>query len=193
MGDGRRASSTACAGWGSTGTRGLTSAGRTRRISSRSGSRAIAPAPNGWFRKGAPTTATASQNCCSRSGRRQKRPAAGGCTTAPAARSAAGTGRRARSGGCAARGSLQGAVRADDRSPISCTARSRSTTRTSKTSSILRSDRQPTYHLSVVADDIDMAITPRRPRRRSHLEHAEAGAAVRGVRGGASARSRTCR
>ena len=43
---------------------------------------------------------------------------------------------------------------------------------------VLRSDGQPTYHLSVVADDIDMAITPRGPRRRSHLEHAEAGAAV---------------
>ena len=52
---------------------------------------------------------------------------------------------------------------------------------------------QPTYHLSVVADDIDMAITPRRPRRRSHLEHAEAGVAVPRVRRGAADRSRTCR
>ena len=37
--------------------------------------------------------------------------------------------------------------------------RSSSTTRTSRTSCILRSDGQPTYHLSVVVDDIDMAIT----------------------------------
>ena len=79
------------------------------------------------------------------------------------------------------------------RSTISSTARSRSTTRTSKTSSILRSDGQPTYHLSVVADDIDMADHARRPRRRSHLEHAEAGAAVPGVRQRARRASRTCR
>ena len=44
-------------------------------------------------------------------------------------------------------------------STISCTARSRSTTRNIEDFVILRSDGQPTYHLSVVADDIDMAIT----------------------------------
>ena len=79
------------------------------------------------------------------------------------------------------------------RSAISCADRSPSTTRTSRTSSILRSDRQPTYHLSVVADDIEMAITPRGPRRRSHLEHAEAGPPVSGVRAPSRRSSRTCR
>ena len=48
---------------------------------------------------------------------------------------------RARGGRRAARHPLQGPGRARRRSAISCTGRSRSTTRTSRTSSILRSDR----------------------------------------------------
>ena len=44
-------------------------------------------------------------------------------------------------------------------STISCTAPSRSTTRTSRISSSCVRTAQPTYHLSVVADDIDMEIT----------------------------------
>ena len=47
---------------------------------------------------------------------------------------------------------------------------------------ILRSDGHPTYHLSVVADDIDMAITHVIRGDRSHLEHPEARAAVRSDR-----------
>ena len=43
---------------------------------------------------------------------------------------------------------------------------------------ILRSDRQPTYHLSVVARRHRHGDHPRRPRRRSHFEHAEARAAL---------------
>ena len=53
--------------------------------------------------------------------------------------------------------------------------------------------RQPTYHLSVVVDDIDMRITRRRPRRRPHLEHAETGAAVSGARRGPCRVSRMSR
>ena len=64
--------------------------------------------------------------------------------------------------------------KATTRSTISCTGRSRSTTRTSRTSSSSAPTAIPTYHLSVVADDMDMADHARRPRRRSHLEHAEA-------------------
>ena len=194
MGDGRRASSTACAGWGSTGTKGRTSAARMRPTSSRSaieGYRALRReagrgrarllllllAPRLLQQKRQAAEAAGGgwvydRTCCAL-GRRKRWPR---------------TKRRVRRARCASR--FRPARR---RSPISCTARSASTTRTSKTSSILRSDRQPTYHLSVVADDIDMAITPRRPRGRSHLEHAEAGAAVRSVRGGAPAASRTCR
>ena len=77
-------------------------------------------------------------------------------------------------------------------SPISSTARLRSRTRTSKTSSSC--DRTAT-HLSPVGGgrrcrDGDQ---PRRARRRSHLEHAEAGAALRGVRRAHATASRTCR
>ena len=45
---------------------------------------------------------------------------------------------------------------------------------------LLRSDGQPTYHLSVVADDVDMRITPRHSRRRSPLEHTQADSASTG-------------
>ena len=67
--------------------------------------------------------------------------------------------RRARGGRHAARRPLQGPARADDRSTIWCTARSSSTTRNIEDFVVLRSDGQPTYHLSVVVDDIDMEIT----------------------------------
>ena len=46
---------------------------------------------------------------------------------------------------------------------------------------ILRSDGHPTYHLSVVVDDVGHGDHARHPRRRSHLQHAEARAAVRGA------------
>ena len=52
---------------------------------------------------------------------------------------------------------------------------------------ILRSDGVPTYHLSVVCDDIDMRITHVDSRRRSRVEHAEARAAVRRARRAAAA------
>ena len=55
-------SSEGCAGSGSTGTRGRTSAARTRRTSSRSASIAIARWPTSSSRKAAPTTATARPN-----------------------------------------------------------------------------------------------------------------------------------
>ena len=45
------------------------------------------------------------------------------------------------------------------RSTTSCTGPSRSTTRRIEDFVLLRSDGQPTYHLSVVVDDIDMEIT----------------------------------
>ena len=44
-------------------------------------------------------------------------------------------------------------------STIACADRSRSTTRNIEDFVVLRSDRHPTYHLTVVVDDIDMAIT----------------------------------
>ena len=44
-------------------------------------------------------------------------------------------------------------------STISCTARSSSTARNIEDFVILRSDGHPTYHLSVVADDVEMEIT----------------------------------
>ena len=79
------------------------------------------------------------------------------------------------------------------RSTMRCTGGSSSTARNIEDFVILRSDGHPTYHLSVVVDDVDMAITRRDPRRRSHLEHAEARAAVRGARRAPCRASRTCR
>ena len=61
-------------GW--TGTKGRTSAGRTRRTFSRSGSTGIAPWRDGWSPRATPTTATARRRRCSRSARRRKPPAA---------------------------------------------------------------------------------------------------------------------
>jgi glutamyl-tRNA synthetase len=49
--------------------------------------------------------------------------------------------------------------RARPSSPTACTDRSSSTTSTSKASSSFDPDTHPTYHLSVVVDDIDMQIT----------------------------------
>ena len=49
--------------------------------------------------------------------------------------------------------------RAAPRSPISCTGPSSSTTSTSTTSSSSAATALPTYHLSVVCDDVDMQIT----------------------------------
>ena len=43
---------------------------------------------------------------------------------------------------------------------------------------LLRTDGVPTYHLSVVVDDIDMRMTHVRARRRSSLQHAQADDAV---------------
>ena len=51
---------------------------------------------------------------------------------------------------------------------------------------ILRSDRHPTYHLTVVADDIDMRITDV-VRGDDHIQYAQAGPALRGFRTGAAA------
>ena len=187
MGDGARASSTACAGSGSTGTRGPTSAGRTRRTSSRSASNLSRDGDTG--RQG-----HAYYCYCSR------RPAAeapaaeaaggGGCTTGPAARSA-----RTRSP--SARPRPPRAIRfkvppGQTRVRRSrCTATSRSTTRTSRTSS---SCARTAADLSPVRRGRRHrhGDHPRRARRRSHLQHAEAGAAVSGASGSRRRSSRTC-
>ena len=144
------ASSTACAGSGSTGTKVRTSAGRTRRTSSRSGRASTASTRRPSCATARPTTTTGAV--------RFKVPKPGQTRFDDL---------------------VHGAIAFDNEHIEDFV--------------ILRSDGQPTYHLSVVVDDIDMAITPRRPRRRSHLEHAEAGPALRGVRASRRRRSRTCR
>ena len=58
---------------------------------------------------------------------------------------------------------------------------------------LLRSDGGPTYHLSVVTDDVDMRITPHHPRRRSHFQHAQASSALPGAGRARCRCSRTCR
>ena len=81
-----RASSRACAGWGSIGMRGRMLADRMRRTSSRSGSIGIARWRRSWSRKARPITATARRRRFRRSGRPPRPRAAGGCTTARAGR-----------------------------------------------------------------------------------------------------------
>ena len=177
------ASSTACAGWASTGTRARASAGRTRPTSSRSGSSATATAAaRAGERAATPTTTSAAP---SRRGDR------------------AGRGRRLLRTRLRPRGlrwlsrrtRWLAAWRPASRTPSASWCRParprfadlvhgpvRFDRAHIEDFVVLRSDGHPTYHLSVVVDDIDMAITPRDPRRRSHLEHAQAGAALRGVR-----------
>ena len=58
---------------------------------------------------------------------------------------------------------------------------------------LLRSDGTPTYHMSVVVDDIDMADHPRDPRRGPPLEHAEAHPALPGAGRRRCRPSATCR
>ena len=193
MGDGRPASSTACAGSGSTGTKGRTSAGRTRRTSSRSGSTGIARGRRSSSPAGTRTTATARPRRCRRSA--QAAEAAGGgwiydrtccaLTADEIARlEAAGAPRAVRfrvpDGTHAIRrsGARPDRVRQRQhrglRHPALRSASPPITSRSSPTTSTWR-------------------ITPRRARRRSHLEHAEARAALSRRSDAPCRRSRTCR
>ncbi len=74
-------------------------------------------------------------------------------------RADAGRDRRARARRRAARDPFPRAATARCASTISCTGRSSSTARTSKTSSSSDPTAIPTYHLSVVSDDVEMKIT----------------------------------
>ena len=58
---------------------------------------------------------------------------------------------------------------------------------------LLRSDGSPTYHMSVVVDDIDMADHPRHPRRGPPVEHAQAHPALPGAWAARCRPSATCR
>ena len=109
---GRRASSTACAGSGSTGTRGRRSAARTPRTFSPSGSIAIARWPTGSSRRARAyycycTTGTS----CRQKREAARRPAAPGNTIAPAC--ALRRRDRAREPPVATRGALSGARGSD--------------------------------------------------------------------------------
>ena len=144
---------------GSTGTKGPASAVRTVRISSRSGSIAIGPRPRGsWPRACAyycycsPERLRAEREKAEQRGEAWQYDRA--CLALPPE-----THRRARSS-CARR------ARSASRSPATHARRltMRCTGGSSSTSNIedfvvLRSDQHPTYHLSVVVDDVDMAIT----------------------------------
>ena len=161
-----------------------------RRIFSRSGSTAIDRPPIGSSRPAMRTTATVLRNAYARSAKRPRRAVKRGSTTGRASacpqiafvssrrpahprRSAS----RCRRSGAAFDDAVHGRIVFDGASIEDFV--------------ILRSDRYPTYHLSVVVDDIGHGDHGRDPRRRSHLQHAEARAAVSGARrGGASLRAR---
>ena len=147
----------ACAGSVSTGTKGRTSADRTRRTSSRERSIATAQRPHRWSRNGARITATAPPIGCAKSASGPKRAERRGNTTAVpgafdadvAALEAADTPRAIRfkvpAGTTAFDDVVHGQIEFDGAHIEDFV--------------ILRSDGHPTYHLSVVVDDIDMAIT----------------------------------
>ena len=156
-----RASSTACAGWASTGTRARTSAGRTRRTSSRSGSVALPRMAERLVAAGhAYYCYRTPEDDDSRSGRpseaRRRRLAA---RPRRAARSPPSRPPSAQRDGRAARDPLQGARRDGRPSPISVHGPIEFDNAHIEDFVILRSDGHPTYHLSVVVDDIDMQIT----------------------------------
>ena len=154
------ASSTACAGSGSTGTRGRTWADRTRRTSSRSASKRIAPGAEQLVRQRRAYYCYCTPDAAAGEARRGRGGRRGlDLRSHVPVRSTPHEIARREAARHAARRPLQGPRGADRRSTISCTATSRSTTRNIEDFVILRSDGQPTYHLSVVVDDIDMAIT----------------------------------
>ena len=108
--------------------------------------------------RAAPTTATARRSRSSRSAKREKPPAAAGSTTGPAAhfgseeiasREAAGVPRAVRFKVPAGTTSFADLVHGPIEFPNAVI----------EDFVVLRSDAQPTYHLSVVVDDIDMRIT----------------------------------
>ena len=147
-----------CAGWGSIGTRVRTPADRTRRTSSPSASSSIDRWRSGSSQTATRTTAIAVRKTIQ--AKREAAEAAGGgwiydrtcCSLTSdeiAARQAAGTPRAIRfkvpPGGTSFDDLVHGPIAFDNANIEDFV--------------VLRSDRQPTYHLSVVVDDIAMQIT----------------------------------
>ena len=142
------------------GRRARTSAGRTRRTSSPSGSSAIARWPSDSWPSGRAYYCYCTTERLQ--AKREAAEAAGGgwmYDRDVPARSPPDEVARARGRRRAARRPLQGARRARRRSTICVHGPIAFDNAHIEDFVILRSDGQPTYHLSVVVDDIDMAIT----------------------------------
>ena len=176
------ASSTACAGWGSTGTRARTSAVRMRRISSRSDStRARALAEQLVAERARVPLLLHAPKRCSRSARRRRQPAADGCTTATCCALSPPRDRSARSrrrprairfkvpAGTTSFTDLVHGPIAFDHAHIEDFV-------------ILRSDRPADLSPVGGRRRHGHGDHPRHSRRRSHFEHAEAGSALPGLR-----------
>ena len=130
------ASSTACGGWDSIGTKAPTSAGRTRRTFNRSVSTGTARCAIASSRRPRLLLLLLDRRCLQAETRRPPRPpAADGCTTGPAGSSRTDDDCAARGRRLAARSPAAWFPRARRRSSIRCTVRSGSTTATSRTSS----------------------------------------------------------
>ena len=153
-----RESSTVCAGWGSTGTRAPAPAVRTVPISSQSGSIATGMRRRSSSPAASPITATARRSACARSATTRNSAARRGNTIAHVLRSPPGRSRSSRRWARRAQsGSRSGgtATAFDD----AVHGRIEFDPKNIEDFVILRSDQHPTYHLSVVVDDVDMAIT----------------------------------
>ena len=161
VGDGRRDRARGCAGWGSTGTKVPMSADRTRPYFQSQRLAVIASSRDRLVDGRARLLLLLHAGPRSRpSAPRPKLPAVAGSTIARAAALAAGRDcRGARRRAAAARGALQGAAPGRPHFEDLVHGPIAFENANIEDFVILRSDGQPTYHLSVVVDDIDMAIT----------------------------------
>ena len=187
-----RASSTACAGWGSTGTKDRTSAARTRRTFSRSGSIGIARWRARWSRAGHAYYCYCTPESCS--AKRRRRRSAGAAWTLRSHVLRRSTPTR----------SPRSRPRRAARRPLQRAGRRRRLRRSrARPDRVRRREHRGLRH-PAIGRPADLSPLGRRrrhrhgdhargARRRSHLEHAEAGAAVPGPRRAACRSSRTCR
>jgi hypothetical protein len=153
--------------------------GRTCRAS---GWRAIASAPTSWSPPAAPTAASAPPTSSSRCAGEAERKAAPSATRAPASRCPPEEAARQTRRPAAPSSSAWRMPGGRSASPTSCAARWSSPADVLDDFVLLRSDGSPTYHLSVVVDDVDMGVTLRAARRGPPVEHAEARGALPGAR-----------